>query len=169
MFFLGNLVKNLTTYHCKPTSNIDIYPSILEICINNLLKPFFFRSGPPPSSPDPARDHPTPLKIILLPNIFNKNQHIYLVNVYIIFPIKCIRFWHKIYIIFLKFVKIKNAVSCFITESLTGYLVPSPVTQANFQYGTRLVDVRCLHCFSLYMNLFLNKISFTALVHVQRK
>ena len=30
-----------------------------------------------------ARDHPTPpLKIILLPNIFNKNQHIYLQSMF---------------------------------------------------------------------------------------
>ena len=40
------LVKKLD-YHCKPTLNIDIYLSTLEICINNLLKNFFFVSGPP--------------------------------------------------------------------------------------------------------------------------
>ena len=30
------------------------------------------------------------------------------------------------------------------------WLLPSPVTQANFQYGTRSVDVRCQHCFFIY-------------------
>ena len=28
----------------------------------------------PPPPPDPTRDHPTPLKIIVMANIFNKNQ-----------------------------------------------------------------------------------------------
>ena len=58
MLYFDNLVKkpdNLST------SNIDIYPYTLEICINNLLKLFFFRSGPPPH-PTPTRDHPTPTK-----------------------------------------------------------------------------------------------------------
>ena len=56
MFCFDNLViKNLTTYHCKPTLNIDIYPSTLEICINNL---FSLDMDHPP--PDPTRDHPTP-------------------------------------------------------------------------------------------------------------
>ena len=80
-YFLTIWWKNLTTYHCKPTSNIDIYPSILEICINNLLKPFFFGFGPPIPTPTPKpyqRPPHLPLKIILMPNIFNKNQHIYL-------------------------------------------------------------------------------------------
>ena len=62
MLYFGNLVKNLTIYHCKPTSNIDIYPSILEICINNLLKPFFFGSGPPTPTPKPYQRPPTPLE-----------------------------------------------------------------------------------------------------------
>ena len=30
MLFFGNLVKKPDNYHCKPTSNIDIYPSILK-------------------------------------------------------------------------------------------------------------------------------------------
>ena len=46
MLFLDNLVKKLDNLS---TSNIDIYPSTLEICINNLLKLFFFGSGPPPT------------------------------------------------------------------------------------------------------------------------
>ena len=37
--------------------------------------------------------------------------HLLTVNVYIIFLIKCIRFWCKLYLNLLKFVKIKNAVS----------------------------------------------------------
>ena len=73
MFFFDNLVKELDNLSI---SNIDIYPSTLEICINNLLILFFFRSGPHPD-PIPETTLP-PLKIILMPNIFNKNQHIYL-------------------------------------------------------------------------------------------
>ena len=79
MLFFYNLVKKLDNLS---TSNIDIYPSTLEMCINNLLKTFFFGSGPPPLPPDPTRDHPTPLKIIHMPNIFNKNQHIYLQSMF---------------------------------------------------------------------------------------
>ena len=77
MLFFDNLVKKLDMLS---TSNIDIYPSTLEICINNLLKLFFFGSGPPPNPP--SRDHPNPLKIILKPNIFNKTQHIYLQSMF---------------------------------------------------------------------------------------
>ena len=29
------------------------------------------------------------------------------------------------------------------------WLLPSPVTQANFQYGTRSVDVQCQQCFCI--------------------
>ena len=50
MLFFDNLVKKLDILS---TSNIDIYPSTLQICINNLLKLIFFGSGPPP--------HPHPL------------------------------------------------------------------------------------------------------------
>ena len=75
MLFFDNLVKKLDNLS---TSNIDIYPSTFEICINDLLKLFFFGSGTPPPPPPPTRDHHTPLKIILMPNIFNKTQHIYL-------------------------------------------------------------------------------------------
>ena len=65
MLFFGNLVKkNLTTYHCKPTSNIDIYPSILEMCINNLLKTFFLwiwttphPQTLPETTPPPPENH----------------------------------------------------------------------------------------------------------------
>ena len=39
MLFFDNLVKKLDNLS---TSNTDIYPSTLEICIDNLLKPFFF-------------------------------------------------------------------------------------------------------------------------------
>ena len=55
MLFFDNLMKKLDNLS---TSNIDIYPFTLEICINNLLKLFFFGSGP---LPPPTRDHPTPL------------------------------------------------------------------------------------------------------------
>ena len=48
MLFFDNLVKKLDILS---TSNIDIYPSILEICINNLSKLFFFGAGPPPAPP----------------------------------------------------------------------------------------------------------------------
>ena len=115
--FFGNLVKYLITYHCKSTSNIDIYPSILEICINNLLKPFLFGSGPPTSTPRPCQRAPHPPENHTSAQYFQqKPTYLLIVNVYIIFPIKCIGFWHKIYLIFVKVVKIKNAVSCFITE-----------------------------------------------------
>ena len=50
MLVFDNLVKKLDN-HCKPTSNIDIYPSTLEICVNNLLKLLFFGSGPPHPHP----------------------------------------------------------------------------------------------------------------------
>ena len=50
-FFFDNLVKKLDILS---TSNIDIYPSTLEICMNNLLKLFFFETGPP------HHTHPTP-------------------------------------------------------------------------------------------------------------
>ena len=55
--FFDNLVKKLDNLS---TSNIDIYPSTMEICINNLLK-LFFGSGPPPT-PKPYQRHPTPPK-----------------------------------------------------------------------------------------------------------
>ena len=38
------------------------------------------------------------------------------------------------------------------------WLLPSPVTQANFQYGTRSVDVRCQHCF--FISIFFVPIHF---------
>ena len=79
MLFFDNLVKKLDNLSI---SNIDIYPSTLEICINNLLKLFSFGSGPPPTwRPYQRPPHPT-LKIILMPNIFNKNQHIYLQSMF---------------------------------------------------------------------------------------
>ena len=49
MLIVDNSVKKLDNLS---TSNIDIYPSTLEICINNLLKLFFFESGPPPPLPE---------------------------------------------------------------------------------------------------------------------
>ena len=76
--FFDNLVKKLDNLS---TSNIDIYPSTLKICINYLLKLFFFGSGPPPY-PNPYQRPPHPLKIILMPNIFNKTQHIYLQSMF---------------------------------------------------------------------------------------
>ena len=78
MLFFDNLVKKLDILS---TSNIDIYPSTLEICINNLLKLFFFGSGPNPPHPHPYQ-RPPPLKMILIPNIFNKTQHIYLQSMF---------------------------------------------------------------------------------------
>ena len=56
MLFFDNLVKKLDNLS---TSNIDIYQSTLEICINNLLKLFFFGSGPPPY-PRPYQRPPSP-------------------------------------------------------------------------------------------------------------
>ena len=56
MFFFDNLVK-------KPdilsTSNIDIYPSTLEICISNLLKLFSLDLDHPPT-PNPYQRPPHP-------------------------------------------------------------------------------------------------------------
>ena len=60
MLFFDNLVKKLDILS---TSNIDIYPSTLQICINNLLKLIFFGSGPPPTPtlyqrpPHPPENH----------------------------------------------------------------------------------------------------------------
>ena len=79
MLFFDNLVKKLDILS---TSNIDIYPSILVICINNLLELFFFGSGLPPHPHPLPETTPPPLKIILLPNIFNKTQHIYLQSMF---------------------------------------------------------------------------------------
>ena len=57
MLFFDSLVKK--NFDNLLTSNIDIYPPTLEICINNLLKLFFFRSGPPPlPSPYQIPHHP---------------------------------------------------------------------------------------------------------------
>ena len=80
MLFFDNLVKKLDNLS---TSNIDIYPSTLEICINNLLKLVFFESGPPPPTPQPhpyqRPPHP-PWKSYLCPifstksNIFSDSQ-----------------------------------------------------------------------------------------------
>ena len=77
-YFLAIWWKNLTTYHCKSTLSIDIYPSILEICINNLLKPFFFRSGPSPTPmPRPCQTPPyPPWKSYLCP-IFSTKTNIF--------------------------------------------------------------------------------------------
>ena len=55
MLFFDNLVKKLDNLS---TSNIDIYPSTLEICINNLLKLFFFGSGPHQPPPPPTYQGP---------------------------------------------------------------------------------------------------------------
>ena len=55
MLFFDNLVKK---FDILSTSNIDIYPSTLEICIDNLLKPFFFGSGP--LHPDPLSETTPP-------------------------------------------------------------------------------------------------------------
>ena len=48
MLFFDNLGKKLDNLS---TSNIDIYPSTMKICINNLLRLFFFGSGPPHPHP----------------------------------------------------------------------------------------------------------------------
>ena len=77
MVFFDNLVKKLDNLS---TSNIDIYPSTLEICINNLLKLFSLDLDHPP--PLPETTLPSLLKIIFMPNIFNKNQHIYLQSMF---------------------------------------------------------------------------------------
>ena len=76
MLFFDNLVKKLDNLS---TSNIDIYLSTLEICINNLLNFFSLDLDHPPPPPLPET---TPLKIILMPNIFNKTQHIYLQSMF---------------------------------------------------------------------------------------
>ena len=47
-----------------------------EQASEGLIIYFYLDMDPPP--PDPTTDHPAPLKIILMPNIFNKNEHIYL-------------------------------------------------------------------------------------------
>ena len=61
MLFFDNLVKKLDNLSTS-NSNIDIYPSTLEICINNLLKTFFLWIWTTPLPPDPTTDHPTPPK-----------------------------------------------------------------------------------------------------------
>ena len=55
MLFFDNLVKKLDNLS---TSNIDIYSSTMEICINNLLKPFFLWISTTPLPSNPTRDHP---------------------------------------------------------------------------------------------------------------
>ena len=69
MLFFDNLVKKLDTLS---TSNIDIYRSTFKICINNLLKPFFFGSRPPPP-PSPTRDHPIPSENHTYAQYFQQN------------------------------------------------------------------------------------------------
>ena len=76
-YFFDNLVKKLDNLS---TSNIYIYPSTLGICINNLLKLFFFGSRPPPypkTLPEttPPENHPHA-------PYFQQNQHIYLQSVF---------------------------------------------------------------------------------------
>ena len=76
ILFFDNLVKKLDNLS---TSNIDIYPSTLEICINNLLKKFFFRSGPPTPHPHPhplPETTPPPWKSYLCP-IFSTKTNIF--------------------------------------------------------------------------------------------
>ena len=72
MLFFDNLVKKLDNLS---TSNIDIYPSTLEICINNLFN-YFSLDLDHPLPPPP----PTP-KIILMPNIFKNPTYLLTVNV----------------------------------------------------------------------------------------
>ena len=78
-YSFDNLVKKLDNLS---TSNIDIYPFTLEICINNLLKLFFFGSGPPPTlipyqrPPDPTPENHT------YGQYFQQNQHIYLQSMF---------------------------------------------------------------------------------------
>ena len=57
MLFFDNVVKKLDNLS---TSNIDIYPSTLEICINNLFKLFSLDLDHPLLPPLPTRDHPPP-------------------------------------------------------------------------------------------------------------
>ena len=56
MLFFDNLVKKLDILSI---SNIDIYPSTLEICINNLLKLFSLDHPPTPYQrpPHPPKIH----------------------------------------------------------------------------------------------------------------
>ena len=70
MSYFDTLVEKLDNLS---TSNIHIYPSTLEICINNLLKPIFFGSGLPPP-PDPTRDDATPPENHTKTNIFTYSQ-----------------------------------------------------------------------------------------------
>ena len=80
-YFLKIWWKTLTTFHCKPTSNI-VYPSTLEICITNLLKLISLDLDHLPTPRPCQRPPQPPQKIILMPNIFNKNQHIYLQSMF---------------------------------------------------------------------------------------
>ena len=58
ILFFDNLVKNLDNLS---TSNIDIYPSTMEICTNNLLKLFFLWIWTTPTpKPYQRPPHPTP-------------------------------------------------------------------------------------------------------------
>ena len=68
MLFFNNLVKKLDNLS---TSNIDIYPSTLEMCINNLLKLFSL-----------DLDHPTPPENHTYAQYFQQNPtHLLTVNV----------------------------------------------------------------------------------------
>ena len=79
MLLFDNLVEKLDILS---TSNIDIYPSTLEICINNLLKLFSLDLDHSPHPHPLPETTPPPLKIILMPNIFNKTQHNYLQSMF---------------------------------------------------------------------------------------
>ena len=79
MLFFDNLVKKLDNVS---TSNIDIYPPTLEICINNLFKLLFFGSGPPPT-PRPYQRPPHPPENHTYAQYFqNKKLHIYLQSMF---------------------------------------------------------------------------------------
>ena len=77
MLFFDNLVEKLDILS---TSNIDSYPSTLEICIDNLLKLSFFGSGPPPTPPLPETT-PHPEKHIYAQYFQQNPTYLLIVNV----------------------------------------------------------------------------------------
>ena len=78
ILFFDNLVKKL---HILSSSNIDIYPSTLEICINNLLTLFSLDLDHPPT-PTPYQRPLHPTKNPICAHYFQQNPtYLFTVNV----------------------------------------------------------------------------------------
>ena len=88
MLFFDNLVKKIDNYHCKPTSNIDIYPSTLETCINNVKNFFSFDLDHPPTPKPYQRPPHSPENYSSAQYFQQKPTYLLTVNVWVIFQYK---------------------------------------------------------------------------------